>query len=496
MLNWNTRNNTRKNKSLMRKMVITTCIGLGFTLTTVYAEETIGTVYHVYVDGDHIGKVDDKEVVQHVINQKVAEGEKEFKDLSLTVGEEIFYIPEKVFNPAFNNEVVSEKLNEELTVKANAVELKIADRSVGYFTDKESASNILETYISEYVDEDILEDAMLLEPDEENSDAEVLTFEAVSNPKEKEKLSTGDSMVTDVDLSDPVTFVNEKVSPKEIYNADQGLTILEKGTLEQKVHTVKKGEVLGRIAGKYDLSTEKLLELNPKLKEDSILKPGQDINTTEYEPFLDVIIHEEKKVKETVDYETEVIESEDMYKGEEKVKKEGKDGSKEVLYSIEKTNGKETGKTALDETITKEPVKEVIIKGTKVISRKGTGDMTWPAVGGYISSQLGERWGKTHKGIDIARPSSKDIRAADNGVVESAGYTNGGYGNKIVINHNNGMKTVYAHLDSIDVKVGQVVEKGSKIGVMGSTGNSTGTHLHFEVHKNGALKNPTDYVSK
>lgn len=122
--------------------------------------------------------------------------------------------------------------------------------------------------------------------------------------------------------------------------------------------------------------------------------------------------------------------------------------------------------------------------------------MAWPAVGGYISSHLGERWGKMHKGIDIARPSNRNILAADNGVVESAGYNNGGYGNKIVINHNNGMKTVYAHLSSIDVKVGQVVEKGSKIGVMGSTGNSTGIHLHFEVYKSGSLENPTEYVSK
>ena len=119
--------------------------------------------------------------------------------------------------------------------------------------------------------------------------------------------------------------------------------------------------------------------------------------------------------------------------------------------------------------------------------------MAWPTVGGYISSHQGYRWGRFHKGIDIARPSNRTIKAADNGTVTFAGW-DGAYGNKVVINHNNGMRTVYAHLASINVSVGQTVEKGRKIGVMGSTGNSTGVHLHFEVYKNGSLKNPLNYL--
>ena len=74
--------------------------------------------------------------------------------------------------------------------------------------------------------------------------------------------------------------------------------------------------------------------------------------------------------------------------------------------------------------------------------------------------------------------------------------TSGTYGNRIVINHNNGFTTLYGHLSSINVEVGQVVEKGSVIGIMGSTGNSTGTHLHFEVEKNGSLENPLSYVGR
>jgi len=135
------------------------------------------------------------------------------------------------------------------------------------------------------------------------------------------------------------------------------------------------------------------------------------------------------------------------------------------------------------------------VVGTKVVSSRGTGEFTWPTVGGYISSGMGQRWGTTHRGIDIARPSNYNILASDNGVVVSAGVS-GSYGNRIVINHNNGYTTLYGHLSSIKVSVGQVVEKGSVIGIMGSTGNSTGTHLHFEVEKNGELVNPLSYVGQ
>ena len=80
---------------------------------------------------------------------------------------------------------------------------------------------------------------------------------------------------------------------------------------------------------------------------------------------------------------------------------------------------------------------------------RGTGSFLWPAVGGYVSSQMGARWGRVHQGIDIARPSSRTIVAADNGVVTTVGW-HGTYGNRIVIKHNNGYETLYAHLSSIE----------------------------------------------
>jgi murein DD-endopeptidase MepM/ murein hydrolase activator NlpD len=131
------------------------------------------------------------------------------------------------------------------------------------------------------------------------------------------------------------------------------------------------------------------------------------------------------------------------------------------------------------------------MKGTKVILGEGTGHFAWPVAGARETSGFGMRWGRMHKGIDIV--GNKNIMAADNGVVTFAGTKNG-MGNCIIINHNNGYETVYGHLSRINAKKGQTVEKGDIIGIMGNTGHSFGTHLHFEVHKNGTVQNPNKYL--
>ncbi|MEG2381178.1 MAG: M23 family metallopeptidase [Oscillospiraceae bacterium] len=113
---------------------------------------------------------------------------------------------------------------------------------------------------------------------------------------------------------------------------------------------------------------------------------------------------------------------------------------------------------------------------------------------GEISSPFGERWGRKHTGIDIAGCDNTDIFAADAGVVVYAGEM-GGYGNYVKIDHENGSVTAYGHCNSLLVKDGERVKRGQVIASMGSTGNSTGTHLHFEIKKNGDFVNPCEYVS-
>lgn len=95
-----------------------------------------------------------------------------------------------------------------------------------------------------------------------------------------------------------------------------------------------------------------------------------------------------------------------------------------------------------------------------------------------------------HPGVDIANNAAPAIYASDGGVVIASGWDPTGYGNKVVINHANGFNTLYAHLSNIYVTLGQSVSRGQVIGQMGSTGRSTGTHLHFEIHYKGPALNP------
>src|SRR5699024_6012257 len=102
--------------------------------------------------------------------------------------------------------------------------------------------------------------------------------------------------------------------------------------------------------------------------------------------------------------------------------------------------------------------------------------------GGYISSGMGTRWGTAHNGVDFARTDhsvTPPIYAVESGVVETAGFNSCGYGNQVIIDHGNGMKTRYAHMSSLNVSAGQSVSRGEQIGIMGQTGDSTGVHLHL-----------------
>lgn len=138
--------------------------------------------------------------------------------------------------------------------------------------------------------------------------------------------------------------------------------------------------------------------------------------------------------------------------------------------------------------------------GASNVVYKGNGKFAWPsAASKRISSKFGYRihpifkTKKLHRGIDISAPHGSNVLAGEDGVVLTAGY-NGSYGYYITINHGGGYVTLYAHNSKLLVKAGQKVTKGQVIAKCGSTGNSTGPHIHFEVQVNGSLVNPLNYL--
>lgn len=126
------------------------------------------------------------------------------------------------------------------------------------------------------------------------------------------------------------------------------------------------------------------------------------------------------------------------------------------------------------------------------IADLGTSQFGWPA-----SGLMAQYFSWYHPGIDISNLGGGLIRASDSGTVTVAGWPDAsGYGNRVILDHGNGYTTLYAHMSAIYVSAGQKIAKGEVLGMMGSTGRSTGVHVHFEVRKNGANQNPLGYLSK
>ena len=440
-------------------------------------ELKLSTIHHVYLDDVYLGSIKDKSVVDQHISDQLEELEQTDENYTYGTEQELSYIPERVFSVDIDIDRLLARLDQQLVIEIQATTLQFGDDVFAHFASETEAEQAIYDYISLYVDEDVLNN--LAEQVDQDEDLD---------------LAVGDSIVTDVSLSEEVTLFETFVLEEDLIEVAEAVRLLNKGTLEDIIHDVAAGDTLYSIAKQYDLTEATLLELNEELEIDGILQIGQEINVTDYVPMVDVIVHQEELKEETIKYQKKTEQTDDLYRGVSKQKQEGSDGKKEVHRMIEKVNGKVVDREVLDEAIIKEVQHEITLIGTKVIPSRGTGDFIRPAIGGYISSGYGPRWGSFHRGVDFARPSNRNIIASDNGVVEKVSY-GGGYGRYIVINHNNGYKTLYAHLSSTSVRVGQTVPRGTKIGVMGSTGRSTGMHLHFEVLKNGVNINPMNVLN-
>lgn len=182
--------------------------------------------------------------------------------------------------------------------------------------------------------------------------------------------------------------------------------------------------------------------------------------------------------------------------GQDKVLKSGKPGVADERVHLEFINGALQQSTVVSRRVVASPVTEVVDKGTNNGIASGT--WIWPSPYTDITSPFGWRilFGAPnyHPGVDIGCPIGTPIYATNDGVVEQAGWNNGGYGNWVLLNNGNGIQTVFGHMTKVAVSAGQTVHKGEVIGYSGETGFATGPHLHYEVRVNGTAVNPAPYM--
>lgn len=313
----------------------------------------------------------------------------------------------------------------------------------------------------------------------------------------KNNFKAGDSELLSADFKEKVEIANELSTIDLIMSADEAKQYILTGTTEAKTYTVKSGDTMWDIATSLNMSPYELQAANPGFEPDK-LKIGQTLNMFEKKPFVNIITIE--KIAETKDipFKTVYENSKTLYKGDVKVKTQGIYGKEKVTAEITKENGVWVSTKVISTERVSEPKAEIALKGTKLLSTfVGSGYFSAPiGSGGSISSYFGASRGggsRSHTGLDIAAPKGTPIKAADAGIVISAG-NGGSYGKLIKISHGKGVVTWYGHCNTINVKIGQKVDKGETIGTVGITGDATGFHLHFEIRTNGTPSNPARYI--
>jgi len=250
------------------------------------------------------------------------------------------------------------------------------------------------------------------------------------------------------------------------------------------VHIVQEGETLSSIAQRYGLEVTTILWEN-ELADNTKLKPGQELRILP----VNGIRHKVQR-------------GETIYTIGKKYGLDGSQVQTIVDYPFNEFLNDETFELATGQYLI---VPDGVKRNANVIATPVTstgrntpdagavtanGSFVWPAAG-----RITQDYRFYHKAFDIANRAGGPILAADSGTITVAGWVdNTGYGNRILIDHGNGYMTLYGHLSLIQVVVGQRVNRGDVIGQMGSTGRSTGTHLHFEIRQGGVLLNPQNFL--
>lgn len=252
--------------------------------------------------------------------------------------------------------------------------------------------------------------------------------------------------------------------------------ISDKPQAEVRDYTVQKGDTISGLAQKFGLSVDTIKWAN-SLEDNLNIKPGQVIRI----PPVTGVVHKVKKgdtvysiakyyqtnAQGIVDYPFNTFTSDETFElavGQILIVPDGVMPKAEKVYIAKQTPN----------------------AGTVVAS----GIFVWPT-----SGKISQRFTWYHRGIDIANSIGTPILAADAGKVIVAGWPdNVGYGNRVIIDHGNGFVTLYGHMSKVLVDVGQTVQRGSTIGLIGSTGRSTGPHCHFEIRVSGKTQDPLTYL--
>ncbi|HHU48736.1 MAG: peptidoglycan DD-metalloendopeptidase family protein [Caldicoprobacterales bacterium] len=439
---------------LMLGIFLTT--GMIGNIEVAASEETIATTiraHRVLLNGRQAGYVCNRQSAQIVMDEVLQDAAESYgmevtAEHGLTF-EETIITPEQLSTKA----ELEKSLRQFSEINVNAYTIYADGKIIGTLKSKEDARQVLDNIKALYTED-------------------IARLEDVTFQEEVEILPT------------PVSF--HEIQDTQIIEAE----IMEgQETLEE--YTIKEGDTFWSISKAFNIDYDELTQMNAGIDPDK-LQLGQKIRLSYPKNLLNVVTTEVIVYEKPIAYKTETQKDSSMYTNQSKVIQEGKEGVRQIEAHVIKVNGVEQEREIVSEKVIKEPVNKIVVKGTKTPVTRGSGRLKWPTKG-RITSRFGRRWGRLHKGLDIANSKGTPIYAADSGKVIFSGWQ-GGYGNLVKIDHGGGMVTFYAHMSKRAVSKGSSVSKGQLIGYIGSTGNSTGPHLHFEVRINDSPRNPLKYL--
>lgn len=437
--------------------------------------------YNVYLESELIGTVESKSALEKYIDEKGTEIKEKFNVETIYAPNNLEIIKSVSFKKKIDTvETIYDKINEKEAFTINGYRIKIAARTedeedmLVYVTDKDMFSKALEQVIATFIGQE--------------------KYEAFINDTQEEIVTTGE-IIEDVYIDNKITIKEEKIPVNQkIYATELELSqyLLFGNDQQYKKYEVKSGDTIQSIIDVHEISIEEFLITNPEIKSaQSLLYEGQMVTINTINTKLDIVqtthLVEDVETRYNVEERTDLT----ILEGTTKKVQEGRNGISRVSQKVKSVNGVITYVSPVSNEEIEPPTSEIWVIGGKIIPNVGSLTVwAWPTDNGYrITSNYAWRINPVtrvrefHRGIDIAGLGyGKPIYSANNGTVYSAKYSSS-YGNYVVVNHNNGYYTLYAHMKSIDskIKVGQTVSRGQVLGYIGSTGMSTGPHLHFEL---------------
>lgn len=442
------------------KRSLPACVALLVTLlllTAVYINSAKDTVFEVSVDGVVIGEVSSAKTVDEALNQVNTK-------ISSVTGE-AFSFPHEISYTLKN------------TSDANCLDTEQVYDLLYAYTD----GYVIEGY-GLYVDSKLI---AVLDNREDITDV-IETVKA-----EHMKITHEDE-----DIANKIEIKHQEYSPEALITKEQLLAMFT--TESEEVEETEPYSAL--LSSQTASATISLEQATPEFRE---MLESAITGDTNDAIVLDFEVYYEETVRESVAYQTTYIEDDTYYRGQEFIQTSGKNGLADNTYRVKYINGKEASRELLSQSIVKTPRTCVIKVGTRALPEKMTEKqnggkyMINPVPTAYVSDRFGWRVlrGKSdyHEALDLAAWVGTPIYAAASGEVIYSGYS-ASYGNHIKIKHADGTVTLYAHCSKLLVSSGDYVDQADEIALVGSTGNSTGYHLHFEVIIDGEKVDPEDYI--